>query len=59
MAAGKSSAIDISGTTASTVFALGLGENVVGRDISTGFADTGRSVASLSLRFAPAAPCGS
>lgn len=30
-------AIDISGTIASTVFALGLGENVVGRDSSTTF----------------------
>ena len=32
--------IDISGTIAATVFGLGLGENVVGRDSSTGFAGT-------------------
>lgn len=32
--------IDISGTIASTVFALGLGEQVVGRDSSTRFAGT-------------------
>jgi iron complex transport system substrate-binding protein len=32
--------IDISGTIASTVFALGLGDNVVGRDSSTDFAGT-------------------
>jgi len=32
--------IDISGTIASTVFALGMGENVVGRDASTDFAGT-------------------
>ncbi|KJL25473.1 Hemin-binding periplasmic protein HmuT precursor [Microbacterium oxydans] len=32
--------IDISGTIASTVFALGLGEQVVGRDASTVFAGT-------------------
>ncbi len=32
--------IDISGTIAATVFGLGLGENVVGRDLSTGFAGT-------------------
>lgn len=32
--------IDISGTIASTVFALGLGDQVVGRDSSTGFAGT-------------------
>ncbi|KAA0960260.1 ABC transporter substrate-binding protein [Microbacterium sp. ANT_H45B] len=32
--------IDISGTIASTVFALGLGDQVVGRDSSTMFADT-------------------
>lgn len=30
-------AIDLYGTSARTVFELGLGENVVGRDISTGF----------------------
>ena len=33
-------AIDISGTIASTVFALGMGENVVGRDSSTMFDGT-------------------
>lgn len=33
-------AIDISGTIASTVFALGMGENVVGRDSSTAFDGT-------------------
>lgn len=32
--------IDISGTIAATVFALGLGDQVVGRDSSTGFAGT-------------------
>lgn len=32
--------IDISGTIASTVFALGLGDQVVGRDSSTGFDGT-------------------
>lgn len=32
--------IDISGTIAATVFALGLGDHVVGRDISTEFAGT-------------------
>lgn len=32
--------IDMSGTIAATVFGLGLGENVVGRDISTNFAGT-------------------
>ncbi|UFS58945.1 heme/hemin ABC transporter substrate-binding protein [Subtercola endophyticus] len=32
-------ALDMSGTLAATVFALGLGGNVVGRDISTGFAE--------------------
>lgn len=32
--------IDISGTIAATVFALGLGENVVGRDTSTEFPGT-------------------
>ena len=32
--------VDISGTIAATVFALGLGENVVGRDSSTLFAGT-------------------
>lgn len=32
--------IDISGTIAATVFGLGLGENVVGRDLSTQFAGT-------------------
>ena len=32
--------IDISGTIAATVFGLGLGENVVGRDSSTGFVGT-------------------
>lgn len=32
--------IDISGTIAATVFGLGLAENVVGRDLSTGFAGT-------------------
>ncbi len=32
--------IDISGTIASTVFALGLGDQVVGRDASTVFAGT-------------------
>lgn len=32
-------ALDLSGTTARTVFELGLGDNVVGRDISSGFAD--------------------
>ncbi|WP_205649367.1 hemin ABC transporter substrate-binding protein [Agromyces sp. LHK192] len=32
-------AIDVSGTLASTVFALGLGDRVVGRDASTGFAE--------------------
>lgn len=31
-------ALDLSGTLAATVFALGLGDNVVGRDTSTGFA---------------------
>ncbi|QTX05801.1 heme/hemin ABC transporter substrate-binding protein [Agromyces archimandritae] len=31
-------ALDISGTLAATVFALGLGDRVVGRDSSTGFA---------------------
>lgn len=30
-------ALDMSGTLAATVFALGLGDNVVGRDTSTGF----------------------
>lgn len=30
-------ALDMSGTLAATVFSLGLGENVVGRDTSTGF----------------------
>ena len=33
-------AVDISGTIATTVYALGLGDNVVGRDSSTGFAGT-------------------
>ncbi|WP_417509843.1 heme/hemin ABC transporter substrate-binding protein [Microbacterium sp.] len=33
-------AVDISGTIASTVFALGMGDNVVGRDSSTTFAGT-------------------
>ncbi|KDA04664.1 hemin receptor [Microbacterium sp. CH12i] len=33
-------AIDISGTIASTVFALGMGDNVVGRDSSTAFVGT-------------------
>lgn len=33
-------AVDISGTIATTVFALGLGDNVVGRDSSTGFSGT-------------------
>ncbi|WP_460801586.1 heme/hemin ABC transporter substrate-binding protein [Microbacterium sp. GXF6406] len=33
-------AIDISGTIASTVFALGMGDNVVGRDSSTAFDGT-------------------
>lgn len=33
-------AIDISGTIAATVYGLGLGENVVGRDSSTDFAGT-------------------
>lgn len=32
-------ALDLSGTLASTVFALGLGDRVVGRDVSTGFAE--------------------
>ncbi|WP_308797463.1 heme/hemin ABC transporter substrate-binding protein [Agromyces silvae] len=32
-------ALDVSGTLASTVFALGLGDRVVGRDVSTGFAE--------------------
>jgi iron complex transport system substrate-binding protein len=32
--------IDISGTIAATVFALGLGDKVVGRDVSTDFAGT-------------------
>ncbi|GAA5034255.1 hemin ABC transporter substrate-binding protein [Microbacterium fluvii] len=32
--------VDISGTIASTVFALGLGDNVVGRDASTDFTGT-------------------
>lgn len=32
--------VDISGTIASTVFALGLGDQVVGRDASTNFAGT-------------------
>lgn len=32
--------IDISGTIAATVFGLGLGDNVVGRDLSTAFAGT-------------------
>jgi iron complex transport system substrate-binding protein len=32
--------IDISGTIAATVFGLGLGEDVVGRDLSTGFSGT-------------------
>lgn len=32
--------VDISGTIASTVFALGLGDNVVGRDTATQFAGT-------------------
>ena len=32
--------VDISGTIAATVFGLGLGANVVGRDSSTGFAGT-------------------
>lgn len=32
--------VDISGTIAATVFALGLGDRVVGRDSSTGFAGT-------------------
>lgn len=32
--------VDISGTIAATVFALGLGDNVVGRDASTAFAGT-------------------
>lgn len=32
--------IDISGTIAATVFGLGLGESVVGRDSSTGFSGT-------------------
>ncbi|CAD6006578.1 hemin ABC transporter substrate-binding protein [Agreia sp. COWG] len=31
-------ALDMSGTLAATVFSLGLGDNVVGRDTSTGFA---------------------
>ncbi|GAA2660836.1 MULTISPECIES: hemin ABC transporter substrate-binding protein [Actinosynnema] len=30
-------ALDVSGTLAATVFGLGLGPNVVGRDVSTGF----------------------
>lgn len=34
-------ALDVSGTIAATVFALGLGDSVVGRDASTGFAGTG------------------
>ena len=33
-------ALDMSGTIAATVFGLGLGENVVGRDTSTGFEGT-------------------
>lgn len=33
--------VDISGTIAATVFGLGLGENVVGRDSSTSFEGTG------------------
>ncbi len=33
-------AVDISGTIAATVFALGLGDNVIGRDSSTGFLGT-------------------
>lgn len=32
-------ALDLYGTTARTVFELGLGENVVGRDVSSGFAE--------------------
>jgi iron complex transport system substrate-binding protein len=32
-------ALDLSGALASTVFALGLGDRVVGRDVSTGFAE--------------------
>lgn len=32
-------ALDMAGTLAATVFSLGLGENVVGRDTSTGFAE--------------------
>ncbi len=32
-------ALDIYGTTARTVFELGLGSNVVGRDVSSGFAE--------------------
>lgn len=32
--------LDVSGTIAATVFGLGLGDNVVGRDTSTGFAGT-------------------
>ena len=32
-------ALDVSGTLAATVFALGLGDRVVGRDSSTGFAE--------------------
>lgn len=38
--AGRILPIDISGTIASTVFALGLGDRVVGRDSSTDFAGT-------------------
>ena len=33
-------ALDVSGTIAATVFGLGLGPNVIGRDASTGFAGT-------------------
>jgi len=32
-------ALDMAGTLAATVFSLGLGDNVVGRDTSTGFAE--------------------
>ncbi|WP_018681376.1 heme/hemin ABC transporter substrate-binding protein [Actinokineospora enzanensis] len=34
---GRILALDVSGTLAATVFGLGLGDQVVGRDISTGF----------------------
>lgn len=33
-------ALDISGTLSSTVYGLGLGDHLVGRDVSTGFAGT-------------------